>query len=164
MNKKITVGLLFVLIGILFSCGEIDSYYNQVLKKDSGLVRGVTLNDSKKKVKSQEKNSALIKEEGDYLLEYEYFLKEDDSYTISYSFDSEGCLEIAIATYFKEEDEAKSVLREFKNRFNEKYGTPQLEDNLYKWKNEDQTVGVELDYLTLKEGMVSLTIYAMDKE
>ncbi len=154
--KKIAV--LCMLSFILVSCGG-DSYFEQITKNNNGIVRGANLNDSMEEIQKLEDKRALAREDNDYL-EYEYELGNDDRYVVSYLFDVAGCYEIGLDTYFTESEQTQLVLEGFKKQLIEKIGEPTEVNKLCEWKGKDGAFSVELDYINLDRGMISVTAFA----
>ena len=163
---KITTVLFsfFLLFLILFSCGdgtpkEKSKLYDQLIKTEKGIVRGVKINDNINQIKKQEKGKFLIDESVNYL-EYEYEINEEAFIVVAYHFDGKGCSEINIDTYFETEEQAKETLSLYQQHFTKKYGKPEITDDLYLWYDSKKTMSIEVDFIDKEDGEIMLTIYA----
>jgi len=157
---------MVTVICISFSCGndevaEQSKLYQQIIKTEKGIVRGVEINATPDQIKQQESKRALMDESANYL-EYEYEITEEAFVVVTYHFDEKGCSEISIDTYFDTPEKTTEVIAIYQKHFTAKYGKPIVEDNLNVWHNTDKTISVELDYLSQDDGEIMLTIYATD--
>lgn len=161
MKKLLFSYLSIVVITLMMiSCGGgEETYFNKVNIKDGGLIRGASLNESIELIKKLEDTKSLTDEEDDYL-EYEYFIKEDDSYIVTYFFDDKGCYEINLDTYFDLSTDAKSVFEGYKSHFTNKFGEAEDEDEYLTWDSEDGATTVEIDYSGLESGQVNIAAFA----
>ena len=159
--KKVAQKLFVLTLIALFSvgCGETASYYDSIDNDPSGILRGINVNDKVEDIKAKEEAAALMIEEED-MLEYEYPLKKEDSYVVTYSLDDMGVYEITLATYFELKEEAIKVKDGLKSKYDAVYGAPSDEDDFYRWESDDGAIAVELDYVNIEEGQVMLIIMA----
>ncbi|MBV6484946.1 MAG: hypothetical protein KFKLKKLM_01484 [Flavobacteriales bacterium] len=143
------------------SCVGSDSYYDQITKVKSISERIADLNKSLTEIRKSEKKSALITEDEKFL-EYEYPVGENDSYKATYFFDDAGCFEVGLDTYFSLESDTKLVFDEIKLVFekDERFGEATDSNSLLEWSSKDGLISVQLDYINLDKGMISLTVFA----
>lgn len=143
------------------SCVGSDSYYDQITKVKSISERIADLNKSLTEIRKSEKKSALITEDEKFL-EYEYPVGENDSYKATYFFDDAGCFEVGLDTYFSLESDTKLVFDEIKLVFekDEHFGEATDSNSLLEWSSKDGLISVQLDYINLDKGMISLTVFA----
>lgn len=98
--KKQVIFLIAILNVI--SCGEVGTTYEQITAIKTISKRIEDINKTKTELKNSEDMVALISEEPLYL-EFEYPVKENESYVIKYRFDDSGCYEIKLDTYFNKQ-------------------------------------------------------------
>lgn len=152
---------IIAIIIIMTSCVGSDSYYDQITKVKSISERIADLNKSLTEIRKSEKKSALITEDEKFL-EYEYPVGENDSYKATYFFDDAGCFEVGLDTYFSLESDTKLVFDEIKLVFekDERFGEATDSNSLLEWSSKDGLISVQLDYINLDKGMISLTVFA----
>jgi len=158
--KKVSSAFLVLMI-LFVSCNPTDTYYDEIIKNKTISERIEELNKTLTSIRKTEDKKALIKEDDDYL-EYEYKVGKDDAYNVTYFFDAAGCFEVGLDTYFGEEIDAQLVLDEMKQEIEsiQRFGSPKNTNSLYEWVDTEGVVSIELDYINLDRGMVSLTIFA----
>ncbi len=158
--KSSLVNISFIIIVLLLvSCGNNGTYYEQISENKTVINRVSDLNKSISEIRKSEKGK-IVKEGIDFL-EYEYPIGNNDSYVVSYFFDDKGCYEVSMDCYFAKKDDAEIVKDGFKNEISQSvYGTPTEDNGLYRWKNSDESVSIELDYINTDRGMLVLTIMA----
>jgi hypothetical protein len=163
--KIIKYATILLTVSVLFSCGSsqekkpVSVLYDQIVKSEKGIIRGVNLNDKIENIKKQEDEKFIVAET-ESVIEYEYSLENGGSYVVAYHFDSEGCYEINVDTYFETAEPAKEVLEMLKVYFDDKFGEPENTDDLYIWNDKNKITTVELDYFNQVEGEILLTIFA----
>jgi hypothetical protein len=144
---------------LIFSCGDVGSYYEQISENKTIVNRVSDLNKSIDNIRKEESGNPI--KEGLDFLEYEYAIGDNDSYVVSYIFDEKGCFEIGIDCYFATKEDAINVLEGFKSEINTSpYGAAEEDNNLCRWKSKDESVSIELDYENTERGMLVLTIMA----
>ncbi|MCO6499588.1 MAG: hypothetical protein J5I47_04315 [Vicingus serpentipes] len=145
----------------LFSCGESGNSYEQVTSLKTISQRVADLNKSSIEIKELEEKAALSKQDNDYL-EYEYPIREDEMYVVSYRFDDAGCFEIGLDTYFNQPEDAQNVVDGITKdlSLNKSFETPSKEKNIYRWMSVDKAVSIELDFQHAERGMISVTLFA----
>ena len=152
---------IIISLMVFFSCGESGSSYEQVTALKTVSERVQDLNKSTADIKQLEEKAALSKQDDDFL-EYEYPVREDEMYVVSYRFDDAGCFEIGIDVYFNEEQEAQNVvdgiIKDISS--NTSFNTPEKETSIYRWKTTDSKTLVELDFQHVERGMLAITIFA----
>ncbi|NQX97955.1 MAG: hypothetical protein HRT73_08760, partial [Flavobacteriales bacterium] len=95
------------------------------------------------------------------LLKFVYEIGKSDTYIISYLFDEKGCYEIGIDGYFEFEKDAVKVVEGIQTEMNKsKYGVGTDDNYLNRWKNEDKSISIELDYKDTARGLFLVTIFA----
>ena len=156
---------LIILIAILtiISCGEVGTSYNQITAIKTTTQRIDNLNKSMDDIRQSEEKEALSREENDYL-EYEYPIRMDESYIVSYRFDEAGCFEVGLDVYFNEQKEVQlivdGIIEELNSNGN--FGNPQKEINFYRWETSDGAKAIELEIQHIERGMIALTIFATE--
>jgi len=158
MKNLLSIAIITLFFATL-SCTHNNTYYNQ-LKNDKAFVsRILDLNKTFDEIRIEGKGS-LIKEDL-HLLEFVYNIGKSDTYIVSYLFDEKGCYEIGIDGYFEFEKDAIDVVSGIQKEMNEsKYGLGTDDNNLNRWKNEDQSISIELDYKGTARGLFLATIFA----
>jgi hypothetical protein len=161
--KRPILAFFSIVFLCVISCGELGSSYEQITSFKTTKQRINNLNKSMKEVKQSEEKAALSREENDYL-EYEYPIREDESYVMSYRFDDAGCFEIGLDTYFNKQKEAQNVIDGIIKAINSEgsYGEPEIDNDIYRWEASDNAVRIELDCQNVERGMISLTIFATE--
>jgi hypothetical protein len=158
MKKLLPIALIILLFSAQ-SCTEDKTYFEQLKSDKAFTSRILDLNKSFDVIKKEEKGT-LIKEDL-HLLEFSYNIGESDTYTISYLFDEKGCYEIGIDGFFELESNAKDILTGNQTEMNtSKYGKGIDGNGLNRWKNEDKSVSIELDYQETSKWMFLATIFA----
>ncbi len=111
MNKLLipSIAAALLLATVLFSCAGEGNSFEQIPTLETIQQRIPLLNKSMVAVKKTEEKAALTREQDD-LLEYEYPIREDESYVVTYRFDDAGCFEIGLDTYLNTQKEAKNVM------------------------------------------------------
>lgn len=157
MKQLITYSTIIVLSLLTFSCSEpvherIDRI-NTVKEKLNYL--GKTIEE----IKTIEDVAALVKED-EYLIEYEYPIRENDTYVITYRFKSAICYEFNIDAYLEKELHAKKVMKEILIDManNEDFGETSLKNQIYTWISTNNKTLVELNILNIERGIVNLHV------
>ena len=159
MKKFLTSTFIFFSLLILFSCGGKGTHFEQFSDDKTFSARILDLNKTIDEVRVEEQGH-LIKEDINYL-EYTYEVGETDSYVVSYRFDEKGCYEVGLFSYFVEAPNAKNVVDGIKAEMNtSEFGAPKEDSFLYRWKNEAESISVELDFSKTKRGEFIATIFA----
>ena len=160
--NKLNLILIITLLSII-SCGEMGSSYDQIIALKTTSQRVYDLDKSMDEIRQSEEKEALSREENDYL-EYEYPIRMDESYIVSYRFDEAGCFEVGLDIYFNEQKEVQSVVDGIIEDLgtDEKYGAPQKETDFYRWESSDGAITIELDIQHIERGMIALTIFATE--
>ena len=156
--KKQMVFVIAILI--IISCGETGTSYEQVTAIKTVSQRVKDINKTITEIKNSEDKVALVLEESLYL-EYEYPVRENESYVTKYHFDNSGCFKIKIDTYFNKQDDAEKITEAIVKdlQVNSSFGKPQRGFNLYLWKNSGNNISIELNIQHIERGMISLTIF-----
>lgn len=158
--KSFIVYFSFAIASILvISCGDEGSYYEQISENETVTNRILDLNTTINEIRQKEKGKIL--KEGFDFIEYEYPIGNNDSYVVSYSFDDKGCWEIGVDCYFAKKEDALNVVEGFRTEISSsEFGTPTNDNNLYRWKNTEESISIELDYQNTDRGILVLTIMA----
>ena len=158
--KKILISTSIILsLIILISCGGKGSYFEQFSNDKPFTSRILDLNKTIDQIRVEEEGN-LVEEDLNYL-KYIYEVGKSDSYEVSYRFDEKGCFEIGIDSYFVEEANATNVVDGIKAEMNaSEFSSPKEDNFLYRWKNTDESISVELDYSKTKRGEFIATIFA----
>lgn len=156
--KKQAIFLIAILNVI--SCGEVGTSYEQVTAIKTVSQRLNDINKTITEIKNLEDQVALVLEEPFYL-EYEYPVRENESYVTKYHFDDSGCFKIKIDTYFNKQGDAEKITEAIIKdlQVNSSFGTPQKEFNLYLWEKSNSKISIELNIQHIERGTISLTIF-----
>ena len=152
--------LVFTLLLCFASCGEVGTAYEQINISYTVSQRISLLNKTVEEVKALENVDALFIERATYL-EYEYPIREDESYVISYRFRNGHCFKIGVDTYLNKERGAKNVangiiqLVESDARFT----LSKKEFSTYLWLDKKNKACIELNIQHIERGTINLTIY-----
>jgi hypothetical protein len=140
----------------LFSCNE--PILNKIKNKNIAYEIS-NLHQSKDEIKAHEEKAALVRET-DYSLEYEYPVREDESYVITYRFNDTGCFEIKLDIYLNKENDAKNISNGIKNKIesNPEYGKAQLENRIYSWHSVSKDINLELKTQNQERGIINFLI------
>lgn len=160
MKQLITYSTIIILSLLTFSCSEpvherIDRI-NTVKEKLDYL--GKTIEE----IKTIEDAAALVKED-EYLIEYEYPIRENDTYVITYRFKSAICYELNIDAYLEKESHAKKVMKEILIDManNESFGETSLKNQIYTWISTNNNTLVEFNILNIERGIVNLHVKSL---
>lgn len=157
MKHLITYSTIIILSLFAFSCNESITEradrINTVKEKLNYL--GKTIEE----IKAIEDVAALIKND-DYLLEYEYPIRENDTYVITYRFKNNICYEFNLDAYLEKESHAKKIMEgvliDMAN--NKDFGKTFLKNQKYTWKSINNTTLVEFTTFNIKRGIVNLHV------
>lgn len=162
MRKLLSLSILFSLVISLLSCEN----GSPVEKIESIKTVSERVNDLKKtisEIKTFEDKDALSREEK-LLLEYEYPIRENESYVVSYRFYNNVCIEINVSTYFNNEGDAqkvkKAILKDLKG--NSTFSDPAFTNDIYKWISIDSTISMELNTQNIERGTIRLSILTIN--
>lgn len=157
MKKQIVFVIAILIVG---SCGEVGSSYEQVTAIKTVSQRLNDINKTITEIKNSEDQAALVLEEPLYL-EYEYPIRENEYYVVSYRVDDSGCFKIKIDTYFNKQQDAEKVAEAIIKdiQVNSGFGMPQKELNIYLWEKSNRKISIELNIQHIERGMISLTIF-----
>lgn len=126
---RITHHLLSVFVFILlFSCSSEENYFEDFVGTNQGIFRGSEMGDSAEKVKKLEKLTP-DNEEGEEYLHYHYEWKDNQQYTLEYSFDDEGLYEIEATAYITCHEAVGDLYNQLKTHYTKKYGIPKHDDD-----------------------------------
>lgn len=153
--KKQVIFLIAILNVI--SCGEVGPTYEQITAIKPISQRIDDINKTKAELKNSEDLIALVFEEPLYL-EFEYPVRENESYVIKYRFDDSGCYEIKLDTYFNKQDDTQKVLEAIIKDIdvNTTLGAPKKELDFYRWENSKMSI--EINTQLIERGIISITI------
>jgi hypothetical protein len=149
--------LLLSLTLCIFSCDT--PVLNQLEALNTANEKINNLKKSKEEVKAIEDKAALVRE-SDYLLEYEYPIREDELYVIAYRFNTVGCYEIKLDTYFNGGSDAKRLSNRIVKNIssNPDYGKAAVLSDIYTWKSTTKKINIELNSQSQERGMINLII------
>ncbi|MCB0401808.1 MAG: hypothetical protein KDD41_06975 [Flavobacteriales bacterium] len=155
MKKITTILLLFVVI--LASCDEESQ--NQIANLKTVSNRIQDLGKSKEDIKAMEDPAALMQED-DYYLEYEYPIRENESYVTTYRFMDDQCFEIKLDTYLDKENYAKKVQQEVMTDManNKNFGKTSFKEDVFLWTSTDSKTLIQLKTQNIERGTVNLVI------
>lgn len=157
--KKLLPIAIIILLFYSQSCTEDKTYFEQLKSDKAFTSRILDLNKSFDVIKKEEKGK-LIKEDL-HLLEFVYNIGKSDTYTVSYLFDEKGCYEIGIDGFFELESNAKDIVTGIRTEMDASIYSRGSDDNgLNRWKTEDKSVSIELDYQETSKWMFIATIFA----
>ena len=159
MKNIFIYSFLFIISFLLPSCESNKTYYEQLTKDKAIYSRVSDLNKTIDIIRKEEKGKLI--NEGLDKLKYEYSIGNNDRYIITYLFDEKGCYEIAFDGYFEKELDAQNVVDGINTEMcSTTFGTPEESNSLYRWRNPDKSVWVELDYKDTSRGILVITIQA----
>lgn len=130
------------------------SVYKSVFKDNGGIIRGLSFDEKIEKVKSGEDASALKESSEDYL-SYNYKINNNNSFELDYSFDSQGIYKVEIYTEFEKEN-AEKFVKKIKDTFIPKCKDIIDKDSLLTMNSKDGKYLIDVDYLDMKKGIVSV--------
>lgn len=158
-NKLYPIVVLF--LGILISCqekkqetpvgvnslsspsqkGHFDNYspiFQAIIKKETGMARGVSLGDSLEQIKETTLLSESQPENGKSYTEY--FDNTDLNFAdILYTKNEQGAVaSIIIDVYIEKQSTVGGLLNEFRSYFNKKYGKGEESEKTTKWELPDK--------------------------
>jgi len=151
--------VILLLLTTLTSCDKNKTYYDQFNNNKPFTSRILDLNKTIDEIRDTEKGKLIKEDIG--LLKFVYEIGKSDTYIVSYLFDEKGCYEIGIDGYFEFEKDAEDVVTGIQTEMNSsKYGKGTDDNNLNRWKNEDKSISIELDYKDTSRGLFLATIFA----
>jgi hypothetical protein len=172
MNKFIKRFAPYVLLCLLFACscgksplGQYGESFEQVMRSDSGLFRGINFGMSKEAIKALEPTG--LKEEDsndgvDYLF-YELALDSTTSYTVAYYCPNNRLNNIEADIYLLNEPQAAELFTSFKNYFEKKYGKAETDGDFFLWTAETKLgkarIALADESPTYKRGKLTLVIH-----
>lgn len=132
MNKFISIALLLLIFGC--TSKKKSPLFNEIIKSEKGHFRGVELGAKIEDVRLAENPDFLLDNMPQYL-HYDYEISMGNSYTVTYDFMEEILYEIEVAVYFDLDDDAKKLMQEYVDYFNQKHGNNKREeDGFLTWK------------------------------
>ncbi len=96
-------------------------------------LRGISLEDSRKKVIELEEDSSLISAT-EFELVYQYRFPDAQAFTVRYFFDKQFVHEIEINIFLKSIEKADKITPEIVKILSQKFGTYVIESGYYVWK------------------------------
>jgi len=159
--------VFFSILLILLSCTPKKShYFNEIIKSNKGIIRGVEIGESIDEVKLNE-NSKFLVDDMDNYLNYDYDLDMGNSYTVTYDFSENSLYSVELSIYLEQIQKAKDLKKEFANYFETKYGKSKTEQDGYTiWnktnKNIDNNIEIALKEDSQSYGYLSITIRNLD--
>jgi len=158
MKKLLPIAIITLLFSTQ-SCTKNKTYFDQLKADKPFSSRILDLKKSFELIKKEEKGE-LIKEDL-HLLEFAYNIGESDTYKVSYLFDEKGCYEIGVDGFFELEFNAKNIVTGIQTEMNTSiYGKGTDDNGLNRWKSEDKSISIELDYQETSKWMFLATIFA----
>lgn len=155
--KKITLVCTLIMLVGLVSCDEESQQRIAEVKTVSERIKD--LHKSSEEIKSLEDDAALMRDE-EYLLEYEYPVRETESYVVTYRFNNDACFEIKMDTYLNKEIYAKKVMKEVLTDManNDNFKKTAYKNEGYHWSSSDGGIEVVLKTHNIERGTVNLII------
>ena len=156
MKKLITI----LLVAVVFTACD-EASQNQIANIKTVSERIEDLGKNAEAIKAMEETAALIKED-EFLLEYEYPIREDESYVITYRFHNNSCNEIKIDTYLNKESHTKKVQAEIMADIanNKQFERGKIKNDIIKWTNHDKKITLELNTQNIERGTLNLIIHS----
>ncbi len=153
--KYISLPLICFFISFV-SCNE--PILNKI--KNKNIANEISnLHQSKDEIKAQEEKAALVRE-NDYSLEYEYPIREDEYYVVTYRFGQLGCFEIKLDIYLNKENDAKNISNNIVSKIesNPEFGKAQFENQIYSWRSVSRDINLELKIQNQERGIINFLI------
>lgn len=156
MKNVITIILVAL---ILTACDEASQ--NQIANIKTVTERIEDLGKNAQAIKAIEESAALIKED-EFLLEYEYPIRENESYVITYRFHNNSCNEIKIDTYLNKESHTKKVQAEIMADIanNKQFKRGKIKNDIIKWIDQNEKITLELNTQNIERGTLNLIIHS----
>ncbi len=151
--KKFLFPLLLLFVGIT---GCDDSTVDNIRSVSE---RINDLNKSRDEIKDMEDPAALMKED-DYLLEYEYPVRENESYVVTYRFRNDKCFEVKLDTYLDKESYTKKIQQEVLTDManNTSFDKTKFKNDNYTWLSNDKKITVQLKTQNIERGTINLSV------
>lgn len=136
------LGRLSVALCFIFACScnksplaQYGVSFEQIMKSDTALFRGLCLGNSIETIKSLEHEGLQEEDDDDGVnfLFYELAIDSTTSYTLAYYCPNDTLNNIEVAIYLKNEPEGAALFNTFKNYFEIKYGAPQTDGDFFLW-------------------------------
>jgi|GEM_PF-6396549 len=165
--------LFVLLLLIIYACGSDTSdlsrhgeLFEEVVKTDKGLLRGIELGMSVEQVK--EKEAVPPSEEDSNYIYYDLYLGNDttSSLTLAYTFDTAGLATMEAEVYFSSDEHKVQLMDAFEKYLSEKYGDGAKEKGYITWKGRSgaKNIAISLGDESESAGthLLSLSIYPLD--
>jgi hypothetical protein len=137
---------------------------DQFSNSEQYYLRGIGINDSRKKVIELEADSSLINNNENELT-FKYRFPDAQSFVVNYFFEDDFVFEVEIDIYLKSIDKADKISEQLVKVLSEKFGKSIMESGFYVWKYQLQETG-ETAYLSLIDeseiynyGKINITNY-----
>lgn len=164
-NKHLFIAMkkqlfFFIAILLLVSCGDIGTSYELVTAIKTVSKRVNDINKTIPEIKNSEDQLALVIDEPLYL-EYEYPMRENESYVVKYRFNASGCFEIKLDTYFNQQNDTRKVFDEIVKDLNVNTTFEETKKGIdfFRWENSNSKTVVELDAQHIERGIISISIF-----
>lgn len=159
--KTSTLSFVIIILLSLIACGEVGTTYEQVTRLQTTSQRVPALNKTIEEVRELEEFAALSRLEDNYL-EYEYPIRENESYVVNYRFDNNRCFRIGVDTYFNKRKDAQNVVNGIVKtlKADPLFGLPIKKHDVYQWESVNNEVSIELDIQHIERGTINLIISA----
>jgi hypothetical protein len=158
------IQLIYILIcsSLCFvSCGEAGTTYEQISSIKTISQRVPDLNKSVDEIKKIEDEDALSREERFYI-EYDYPIREDEFYVVSYRFNDITCSQIGLGIYLNKPSDAQKIVSAIIEdlSINVNFGRPKNNNDIYQWNDINNFVTIELNVQFIERGVVKVTIFS----
>ena len=156
MNKHYQLLSTTFFLVLFISC-EQSSSYEQINDYKTIEERIGNLRKPYDEVKNNEDVDALIIEEHN-LLEYDFPIRKNESYVVTYRFKDSICFSMGLSTYFNKQIEAKKVVRKILNELEKdsSYHLLEKKPDYVIWNNMEDATTVKLNLQHEERGIVSL--------
>ena len=128
------INKLYIIIIVCFLCAcdkNTSPFYNEILKSETGQLRGIEISTTIEDVKKVEAEQFLRDKMLDYL-HYDYEISMGNTYTVTYDFSEDNELyEIEVAVFLDVVKDASLLFDNFSNHFNKKHGVGRNEADGY---------------------------------
>lgn len=163
--KKHLLNSVFWSSLLIISCNSSEKpVFEKINSSEDGDFRGVFIRSSIDEVKKQE-GVPPSNEESDYLY-YEIPLgKNEEYYTLGYSFNEKGLYEILLDVYLDKPEDALQLFQDLKEKFTSRYGNPEQEDEAtIVWtftsgKSEEVELTLTDESASYNSGKLSVSFY-----
>ncbi len=161
-HQLLKLTALFVIL-ISVSCNSERNSYEQITALRTTQDRIKNLHKSFQEIIVYEDSDALTRSSAT-LLEYDFPIRENESYTISYRFKESICYQIGLNTYFNSQNEARKVINGISKELNTSgnYTLTGKGADYLLWNNTKNATTVKINTQHIERGTVFIIVISIE--